>query len=68
MEKPTHEFLLEIAYKSGYSFQMWFITFSIADGEWEWQTSDAVIRPMLLGVDDIVSVIQIETRKIKDIV
>lgn len=56
-------FLLEISYKSGYSFQMWFKEFENNNGIWKWEVPDGSPRPFLLGVDDIVSVIQLDIKE-----
>jgi len=67
MEK--YEYLIEIAYKSGYSFQMWFTKFEIENGNWTWanrtKNGRIIASPLILGVEDIVSVIQLDSRKIR---
>ena len=66
MSDFTHKFLLEIAYKSGYSFQMWFVKFKVENGDWIWHTPEGEPSPVLLGVDDIVSIIQLEYKPLYD--
>ena len=60
-------FLVEIAYKSGYSFQMWFIEFEIDDSQLIWKVPPGRTMPILLGIDNIISVIQLDIKEVKDI-
>jgi len=39
-----------------------FVSFEVEDGQWTWRTKDPFTCPILLGVGEIVSVIQIGTR------
>ncbi len=64
-EEPA--FLIEVAYKSGYSFRMWFTEFEIRAGEIKWQVPQGVVMPVKFGVDDIVSIIQLDIKEVADI-
>jgi len=66
------EFLLEIAFKSGYSFQMWFAAFKINKSgfggpdkiEYE-SAEDGLSKPLMLDINSITSVIQIKVREVE---
>jgi len=59
-------FLIEISYKSGYSFRCWFRSFEIkrqnCKTKCEWEYASPFFKPILLGVDDIVSVVQLSVK------
>ena len=59
-------FLMEIGYKSGYSFKMWFKDFQMSGDEISWEVPDGAPRPLKIGVDDIVSVIQIDIKELSE--
>ena len=64
MEKQL-EYLIRVNYKSGHSEELWYKKFTIRSETYEWETSDPVRRPLLIGVDDIESVWQLEVREVE---
>ncbi len=64
-EEPA--FLIEVAYKSGYSFRMWFTEFEIRSNEVVYAVPPGVSMPVKFGVDDIVSIIQLDIKEVADI-
>jgi len=65
-DEKKYEFLLEISYKSGYSFKMWFTDFSIKGPNYSWTNAgDGTVRVLQLNAEEIVSVIQLDAREVE---
>jgi hypothetical protein len=59
METEEREIsLLEISYKSGYKFEMWFEEFEINGDSIKWKLAFPEQNILHLGIDNIVSIIQ----------
>jgi hypothetical protein len=59
-----YKYLLEISYRSGFHFQMWFTKFEVYSDNCKWETAEEGQHVLLLGADHIVSVVQLDKKEI----
>lgn len=62
-EKEQYKFLLQIRYKSGHMIEEWFKSFEISGSTVSWELCSPK-RFILIGYDNIESVLQIEHKKV----
>lgn len=63
MKNAKKEFLVRIIYKSGAMQEFWVKSFECDGLKYKWTSADPIIRPLLLGPEEIAAIWQIDARE-----